>query len=96
MKQQNSDFKFEELFIGKGLINLKTNQTSVIIKMTENSVEIWNAADEKYKDSTGKKTGIDSTNWYTLDLLNRKFRKLTPQEIENELMNSIKWKNENK
>lgn len=63
--------------VGNSYINTTTNQLSIVTKLTSNSIEVLNFADKKLvyskKEGSGLK-GIDSTNWYTIESFNRKYK----------------------
>jgi hypothetical protein len=86
MKQKvsfKSDFSFEELFVGMKLLHGHTNQdTSYIIALTSNSIEVWV---EKDKSAIRKKAdedgdvgykGISYKNWYALNQFNETFKRI--------------------
>lgn len=83
MKQNKieSDFKFEDLFIGLNIINIRTNQISTITNLTSNSIEVFNTANKKLIDKENKLKGISSTNWYDLSWFNRRFKKVNEAYI---------------
>lgn len=74
MEKYQGDLKIEDLHIGMKLIRLTNNQESTITNLTITSVEVFNTADQRFKDKDGKLKGINCTNWYELSWFNRKFK----------------------
>jgi len=84
---KESNFRFEDLYIGLYVRNNLSQQLSKVIDLTKNSICIYNLANPKNKDKDGKLLGIESSNWYDLTWFNRKFCPITYEEIEDEFMN---------
>lgn len=70
-----SDFKIEEMVIGFKLLNAKSNTISTVVDATANSVQVTNVCHKKNIDAFGKRKGINSTNWYQWDDINRTFKR---------------------
>ena len=81
MKKEESNFKIEDLFVGKILINRKTEEEAIITKLSPNSIQVYNKASIKFKDKDGKLKGINSTNWYELSWFNRTFKDCTLKNL---------------
>ncbi|MEO6303164.1 MAG: hypothetical protein ABIP51_08320 [Bacteroidia bacterium] len=89
MEKIQSDFKWEEMEIGKEVVDGFTKQKCKILNLTSNSIEMFLTANNKSikagkkEDSQtgfdeeefikGKLKGINSTGWFTLDQFNRRF-----------------------
>ena len=73
-ERYQGDATINDLQIRQKVLNLLTSQEDHIVNLTKNSVEIFINSDKKSLDSSGKLKGIDCTNWFTMDVFNRKFK----------------------
>jgi hypothetical protein len=75
-KRFKSDFNIEELIIGFDVLLARAGTTSTVTNKTSSTIEVLNRCDRNNVDESGKRRGIDSKNWYTLDDFNKTFKRL--------------------
>ena len=71
-----SDFTFDELVEGTKVKYAMMKTVSTVIEKTSNTIKTLDLADIKNVDESGKRKGIDSYNWHTLEEFNRTFQRI--------------------